>query len=231
MTRGLLVGIGLVLALGTSVAPADAQTKPPPRPGTERGWEFLIGGIVTGPTSVGSAAAEELNGAGDPSVILFRVENKLAMGFGIESALGFQIGQSLWLEVSGGWTRSTLNSEIRNDFEDAFDETISSAMSRFTVQGGLLRYFHDKGASAWFVRGSAGWMRETAGSNTLTGDGIIAGGGLGWRHWWVTSRRGAAQRIGVRLEGRADLRSGGISLGEKGIRFGPAGAAHLVFGF
>ena len=27
------------------------------------------------------------------------------------------------------------------------------------------------------------------------------------------------------------IRSGGISIGEKAIRFGPAGAAHIVFGF
>jgi len=232
MTRQLLASIGVALAFATvSVAPAIAQTKAPPRPATERGTEFLIGGLVTAPTSVGSATAELLDGAGNPSVDLFRLDNKLGLGFGVEANFGFQISRALWLEVSGGWTRSSVESEIRNDFEDAFDETISSPMSRFTLQGGVLRYFHDKGNSAWFVRAAAGWMRETAGGYTLTGDGIIGGGGLGWRHWWATSRRGAAKRIGLRLEGRADIRSGGISLGEKGIRFGPSGAAHLVFGF
>ena len=232
MTRRLLLCIGVVTVFATAgVAPASAQTRTPPRPPTEHATEFLIGGIVTAPTSVGSATAQLLDGAGNPSVDLFQLDNKLGIGFGVEANLGFQISRSLWLEVSGGWTRSNVESDIREDFEDAFDESISSAMSRFTLQGGVLRYFHDKGNSAWFVRGAAGWMRETAGGNTLTGDGIIAGGGLGWRHWWVTSRKGAANRVGLRLEGRADIRSGGISLGEKGIRFGPAGAAHLVFGF
>ena len=232
MTRRLIVSIAVVFAVAIAfVAPAIAQTKAPPRPATERGTEFLIGGLVTAPTSVGSATAELLDGAGNPSVDLFRLDNKLGLGFGVEANFGFQISRALWLEVSGGWTRSSVESEIRNDFEDAFDETISSPMSRFTLQGGVLRYFHDKGNSAWFVRAAAGWMRETAGGYTLTGDGIIGGGGLGWRHWWATSRRGAAKRLGLRLEGRADIRSGGISLGEKGIRFGPSGAAHLVFGF
>ena len=232
MTRRLIVCIGLAIAFATSsVAPASAQTPAQPKPRIDRGLEFLIGGIVTGPTSVGSASAELLDGSGNTSVTLFRVENKLAMGVGVEANLGFQLSRALWLEVSGGWTNSKLESDIRNDFEDGFDETISSSMSRFTLQGSVLRYFHDNGSSAWFVRGTAGWMRETAGSYTLTGDGLIAGGGLGWRHWWATNRKGAARRVGLRLEGRADIRSGGISLGEEGIRFGPAGAAHLVFGF
>jgi hypothetical protein len=232
MTRRLLVCIAVTIAFATAtVAPASAQTKPASKPGTERAMEFLIGGLVTAPTSVGSATAELLDGSGNSSVDLFHLDNKLGMGFGVEANLGFQIGRALWLEVSGGWTKSNVESEIRDDFEDAFDETISSAMSRFTLQGGVLRYFHDSGSSAWFLRGIAGWLRETAGGNTLTGDGIIAGGGVGWRHWWVTSRKGAANRVGLRVEGRADVRSGGISLGEKGIRFGPAGVAHLVFGF
>jgi len=232
MTRRRIARICLVIAIAAaSAAPAFAQTQKPSRPATDRGIEFLIGGIVTAPTSVGSADAELLDGNGNPSVTLFRVDNKLATGFGVEAILGFQLSRALWLEVSGGWTQSQLESDIRNDFEDGFDESISSSMSRFTLQGGVLRYFHEKGSSAWFIRGTAGWMRETAGSNTLTGDGLIAGGGVGWRHWWVTSRKGAAKRVGLRLEGRADIRSGGISLGEEGIRFGPAGAAHLVFGF
>jgi hypothetical protein len=230
MTGRMFVCMSVALAFTTaSATPAIAQTKAPPQSSTKRAKEFLIGGILTGPTSVGSASADLFNGFGDPAVTLFQVDNKLAMGFGVESSVAFQIGRATWLDVSGGWTSATLESEIRADFEDAFDETISSAMSRFTLQGGVLRYFHDKGMSAWFFRASAGWMRETAGGNTLTGDGVIAGGGLGWRHWWRTSAR--SSRLGLRLEGRADIRSGGISRGEKGIRFGPAGAAHLVFGF
>ena len=86
--------------------------------------------------------------------------------------------------------------------------------------------------SAWFVRGSGGLMRETAGGNTLTGDGVIASGGLGLRHWWRTNGKGTFKRVGLRAwKAARTIRSGGISLGEDGIRFGPAGAAHLVFGF
>jgi len=212
---------------------AEAQGAPgaKPAPKTKRAKEFLIGGIVTGPTPVGSADAELLNGAGDASVTLFKTTSKIAPGFGLESNIGLQIGKALWVEVSGSFTRASINTDIRSDFENAFDETISSSMSRFTVEGGIVKYFHEKGSRAWFVRGTGGWMRETAGGNTLTGDGVIAGGGLGFRQWWRTNGKGSVKRVGLRVEGRAVVRTGGISLGEKGVRFGPAGAVHLVFGF
>jgi hypothetical protein len=215
--------------LGASTA--LAQTPATAKPGSKRGKEFTIGGLVAGPTSVGSATAEELDGLGQPSVTLFRVDNKLGVGFGVESNIGVQLSKALWMEISGGWTRSNLNSEIRNDFENAFDQTISSSMSRFVLEGGIVRYFHDRGKSAWFIRMTGGWMLETAGGNTLTGDGGIANAGLGLRHWWRTNGKGSVKRVGLRVEGRATIRSGGISLGETGIRFCAAGAGHIVFGF
>jgi hypothetical protein len=235
MTVRRMTSTAVLTAAAMLVATAAAAQGPPgatpgAKPGPKRAKEFLVGGVLTGPTSVGSAAAELLDGAGDPSVTWFRVNNALATGAGIESNIGVQIGRALWMEVSGGFTRSSVRSEIRDDFEDAFDVTASSSMSRFTVEGGVLRYFRDRGTSAWFVRVSGGWMRETAGGNTLTGDGVIAGGGVGLRRWWRTNGKGAVKRVGLRLEGRADIRSGGISLGKKGVRFGPAGAVHFVFG-
>ena len=91
MTRGLLVCIGVAIVCATAfVAPAIAQTKTPPKPATDRAKEFLIGGIVTAPTSVGSATAQLLNGAGNPSVDLFRLDNKLGMGFGVEANFDFR---------------------------------------------------------------------------------------------------------------------------------------------
>jgi hypothetical protein len=212
-------------------ATAHAQAtgaKPAPKP--KRAKQFLVGGLFTGPSSVGSASAELLNGAGTPSVTLFDARNKIASGFGIESNVGVQLASSLWFEVSGGFTRANVNTEISNDFENADALTISSAMSRFTVEGGVVMYFNQTGSRALFFRGTGGWMRETAGGNTLTGDGYIASAGIGFRQWFGGSSRRATKRVGVRIEGRAVVRSGGISLAEKGVRFGPAGAVHLVFG-
>lgn len=230
------VTVAAVLAL---VAPpnAFAQTPGTQKPATQkpagpkRAKEFLVGGIVAGPSSAGSASADLLNGAGDPSVTLFRVDNKLATGFGLEANIGVELRKALWIEITGAFTRQSLNSEIRDDFEDAADETISSGLSRFALEGAVVKYFREKPATSWFVRASGGWMRETAGGNTLAGDGVIAHAGLGWRRWFRSTGKGAVKRTGLRLEGRATIRSGGISLGREGIRVGPSGAAHFVFGF
>jgi hypothetical protein len=228
--RRILAACVLVILAGADAASAQTSSTQA-RPGPKRGREFMIGGLIAGPMSVGSASAELPGGSGTPGITLFRVKNTLGIGFGVESNIGFELRKALWMEVSGGWTRSSVRSRIEDDFENAPDETISIPMSRFVVEGAVVRYFRDRGASAWFVRFDAGWMRETAGGNTLTGDGIIAGGGLGLRRWWRTSGKGSVKRIGLRIEGRAAIRSGGISVGEKAIRFGPAGTAHLVFGY
>ena len=228
--RRLLAACLAVILVGADAASAQTSSTQA-KPGPKRAREFMVGGVVSGPTSVGSASAELQGGVGTPGLTLFRVENSLATGFGIESNIGFQLGKSWWMEVSGGWTRSQVRSRIEDDFENAADETISLPMSRFVLEGAVLRYFRDRATSAWFVRVDAGWMRETAGGNTLTGDGLIGGGGLGFRKWWRTSGKGSVKRLGLRIEGRATIRSGGISVGEKGLRFGPAGAAHIVFGY
>jgi hypothetical protein len=76
-----------------------------------------------------------------------------------------------------------------------------------------------------------GWMRETAGGATLTGDGFIGGGGLGYRRWFRTNGKGGVKRMGMRFEARAVVRSGGLSLGESSVHVGPSFTAHLVWGF
>ena len=219
-------------------APAAAQTAKPQTtkpqttkpPVAKRAKEFAIGGLLAGPTSLGTTTIELIGANGEPSQTLARLDNKTS-GFGLEIDFGTELRRKLWVELSGGWTRATVSSRVRNDFESADSESVSTPMSRFLLEGAIVQYFKEGPRNAWFVRGSAGWMREAAGGATLTGDGIIAGGGLGFRHWWRTTGKGGVKRVGLRLEGRALVRSGGISLGESGVKFGPAGTVHLVFGY
>ena len=215
----------LLLATATHVSAQSMLNPPPPRP-----TEFVIGGLAAGPASLGTTKVELLGANGEPSQTLLRLDNK-TRGYGLEVGMGVQLRRSLWLEFSGGWTRATVISRVRSDFENAEALSVSTPMSRFLVEGAVLRYFNESVRNAWFVRGSAGWMREAAGGATLTDDGIIAGGGLGFRHWWRTAGKGGVKRLGLRVEGRALVRSGGISLGDAGLKFGPAGTVHLVFGY
>jgi hypothetical protein len=218
---------------------AQAQTRPsPPARGVKKDKEFIVGGLFAGPVSLGTTQADLLNGSGDPSVTLLRTNNNLASGLGVEVNLGYQLKKEMWFEVSGGWTRLSFKSDIREDVEDAQGDSVSSPVSRFVVEGAVLFYLNKEtlksevpAKSVWFLRFDGGWMRETAGGNTLTGDGFIGGAGIGMRHWWRTNGKGTFKRVGIRFEGRAVIRSGGLSLGDSSWSVGPAGAAHLVFGY
>jgi hypothetical protein len=210
-----------------AAVPAVAQTKPAvPR----KQKEFVLGMTVPGPTALGETTAELLNGSGNP-VTLFRTKNSLGWGFGLETGLGWEMKKSLWLEAMGSWTRTSLKSEIREDLEGAQGDEVSSPVSRFVLEAAMVRYFREKGTAAWFLRVDGGWMRETAGGATLTGDGFIGGGGVGYRRWYRTNGKGGVKRMGIRFEARAVVRSGGLSLGETSVHVGPGFAAHMVWGF
>ena len=211
-----------------AAAPAAAQTKPAAQ---KKQKEFSLGLVVPGPSSLGETTAELLNGAGDPGVTLFRAKNSLSWGFGVETNIGWQLKRNLWLEASGSWTRTSLKSDIREDAEGAQGDEVSSPVSRFVVEAAMLTYFREKSTSSWFIRVDGGWMRETAGGATLTGDGFIGGGGLGYKKWFKTAGKGNVKRMGMRFEARAIVRSQGLSLGESSVRIGPGFATHLVWGF
>jgi hypothetical protein len=210
-------------------ATAHAQTAAAKAPRKQR--EFSLGGLIIAPMSLGDIEGNLLNGNGNETLTFIGLENKLAMGYGVEAILGYQLSGRTWFEVAGSWSRPSLSSKVLEDADGEQGATISTGVSRFALGGALVRYLKDTGRTAWFVRLDGAWMRETAGGNTLTGDGFIGGGGLGWRHFWRTTGKGAVKRMGLRIEGRGVVRGGGLDLGESSIKFGAAGAAHLVFGF
>ena len=210
---------------------AFAQTTPAPRPASAKQREILFGAVVSGPLSMGTTDAELLGGNGQPSVVLFTAENKVSFGIGPSVALAFQMKRKLWIEVSGAFIKTGLRSTITDDFESAADVSIDSPVNRFTVDGAVLWYFRDKGNTAWFVRGSGGFMYDTSGDLTLAEPGFLGTGGVGMRYWWKTNGKGTFKRAGIRAEARMIFQSGGASLSDRSFAFGPGGAVHLVFGY
>ena len=208
---------------------AHAQTATAKAPRKQR--EFSLGGLVIAPMPLGDIEGNLLNGNGNETITFISLENKLATGYGVEAILGYQLSGRTWFEVVGSWSRPSLSSKVLEDADGEQGATISTGVSRFALGGALVRYLKDTGRTAWFVRLDGAWMRETAGGNTLSGDGFMTGGGLGWRHFWRTTGKGAVKRMGLRVEGRGVVRGGGLDLGESSVKVGAAGAAHLVFGF
>ena len=217
------------LILGTA---AHAQTPAPASPAPPaRDREFIVGGVVAAPASMGSVDAVLLGSNGAPSVTLFRTQNRLAAGAGPEVMLGFALRRSVRIELAAAIVWANVSSRITDDFENAPAEVVRAAALRLAAEGAIVWIVRERGAAAWFVRGSGGFMRESSSDLASAAQGFIGGAGIGYRHWWRTDGRGVFKRLGLRAEVRGVFRAGGITLSERSWTFAPIGAAHIVFGY
>jgi hypothetical protein len=224
------VALASFFTTALSALPVQALAQVSPAPAPERGVELSVGGTFLAPAPAGSSSADLITSSGS-RLTLFDVESRYGIGYGGDATLGFRLSPALWFEVAGGYTWTKAKSEITDDLEDAADVTISETISRASAEGALVWYFADRGTSAFFIRGSGGWMRELAGGNSLVEDGIIGSGGAGFRRWWRQNRPGGLKRIGLRLEGRLIVRAKGLEFGSANLRLTPAASGLIVFGF
>lgn len=212
-------------------APATqtATKAPAPKPAGPH-QTISIGGMFTGPSSMGSANAELLGPDGQPSVTLFSTHNGMSAGFGPELLLGLRVKRTVWIEVGGSLTWPSLESKISNDFEAAPAQTLSASVTRWTVEGALVFWLKDKGRTGWFVRAGGGVAGEVSSDLSTSATGVLGSGGVGVRHWFHESKGGLKQ-MGMRAEFRGVVQGGGLSFSDRTIRFSPTGAVHLVFGY
>lgn len=214
-------------ALLACVAPATAQTTAPAGPPRS---ELAVAAGLVGPVSYGSRNAEIVRPSGAP-LVLFQTENRLAAGVLLELHLGRQLTDRLLVEASGAWQRADFETRVSDDFEGAEAATLTAGSSRFAVEGAVLWTLARRGPLALFARGGAGWMRELAGGGAIVEDGVIGSVGAGVKYWWRDNPGGRVPRIGLRVEGRASLRSAAITLGDRSWRVAPVVAGGVVFGF
>lgn len=236
MTRNVqrwFAAAGVVLA---AAAPAHAQTPAPAVPATQparpaRPFDISLAVQLDAPISFGSSAVEFLRPDGSVQTI-FRTESSRRVGRGLAAHIGFPVRGKLWAEVSGGWSAADLQSTISGDIEDGGSDSLRGATHRFVLEGAGRWDLVTRGKMVVFARGSVGWMRELAGDGALVEDGRVVSAGLGLRRWWReqrTARR--TRRIGLRVDGRVDFLSSGLTLGDTGVRVGPSVSGGLIFGF
>ena len=211
-----------------TAAAAEAQATKQQRP--RRPKELSFGGTLVTPTSFGNAVAN-LERPDGSDLAFFRLDHDLGPGLGLETNFGLQIRPGFWTEITGSWTHSELRTRISDDFESVPAATLTDALTRFTVEGAALWYFRQRGATSFFTRAGAGWMRELTGGASLAVDGVVANGGVGLKHWWRDRPRGAFRKLGIRAEFRVNIRSTSLSPLEPAARVGAAGAGSLVIGF
>jgi hypothetical protein len=218
--------------LVTSATPLAAQTTRPQasRAPRDHGIELTFGGAWTGGNSFGSADAN-LQAPDGSSLTLFKSSSDLGAGGGLEAHLSFRVTKPLAAEFSGTWAQATIHTSLSGDFENADPITATVGISRFTLEGSAVWTLNSRGRVRWFVRGGFGWMREVDETGVLTEDGTIANIGGGMKYWWRDQARGTFRKLGLRVEGRAAIRSSGISLDQKSTRVAPVLAGGLVIGF
>lgn len=209
----------------TTSKPAQTTAKPAPR--GPRGYEFTAAGTWVGPTSFGTSSADLITPTGT-NLVLFSTKSDLRPGYGFEMHLGKRITKRFALEGSGTVTRATLRSQISSDFEDAADVELTESLTRFTVTGSALWTLATHGRASYFIRGSAGWLRELVGDGALIEDGIVGDAGAGFKYMKNGTGR---KRIGFRVEGRLEMRQSGVTLGEDKLRMSPVVSGGLIIGF
>jgi hypothetical protein len=223
-TRAARTAIGVVLAMVVAaVRPAAAQA------GIER-YELSVGPVVVGTMPVGDSDATLVRPDGAPFPF-FRNDVTLGPGPGLEAHFGRSLGARLSVEATGAWTFTEIRTKVSGDAENAPDVTLTEDLSRFSVEGSVLWRVAGDRRRSLSIRGGAGWMRELAGDATLAENGVIGNLGAAVKYWWGPSSSIQRRRLGLRLDGRAVLRSGGVELGSSGVHVAPAASADLMIGF
>ena len=221
---------GCLVAATPAAAQTPTPTKPPaPKPAGPH-QTLSIGGLFTGPSSMGSANAELLGADGQPSVTLFSTHSGMSAGVGPELLLGFRAKRTVWFEIGGSLSWPSLESKIENDFEGAPAQTLSAPVTRWTLEGAVVFWLKDKGRTGWFVRAGGGVAGEISNDLSTSATGVLGSGGVGVRHWFRESK-GGLRKMGIRAEFRGVVQGGGLSFSDRTIRFSPTGAVHLVFGY
>jgi len=203
---------------------AAAQTRQPPptvkSPAVGRDMEITVGGVFLLPTPMGSQDINLIAPDGSPLTIA-TTTSKTAASFGAEARFGFRASNRWRFEITGGWSSVQFQTAVSGDAE-AESVTASIGVSRFTAGGAATLRVAQKGKHEFYVLGGGSWMRELSELSAagVYDDGAIIDGGGGFKMWWRERANGKVKRLGLRLEGRVGVRTGGLSLDDK--------SAHLV---
>ena len=218
-----VIGIHATVVLIALARPVDAQTG-------LRGYELSVGALAMGTMPIGSSDATHQRASGGP-LLIFSSDVSLGSGPGIEAHFGRAVGPRVALEATGTWSFTTLRTRMSGDIEGAPNTTATEDLSRFSLEGSALWRLAGDARRALYLRGGAGWMRELTAGSTLAESGVIGNVGAAVKYWWGASAAVPRRRLGLRLDGRAVLRSGGVDLGASGVQVAPAASADLMIGF
>ena len=212
LARVLAVALGLV-----ACAPSAVRAQPPTDPAPGR-VELGIGWVWIGGEAVGSGDATETTSSGG-ALSLFRTSTELAAGSGVEARVGITLARAFELEASGTYAVPRLRTAISGDYENAVPVTASEPVQQFTAGVGLLWYVrHDQARPASvapFLVAGGGYLRELHEGSVLveTGRFYRVGGGVKFLFRW--RERTFLKGVGLRIDARAMMRTGGVAFDDR----------------
>jgi opacity protein-like surface antigen len=218
--RATLIAVG---CLWPTFAGAQAANPVPGR--------LAVGGGVrwTGRTTIGAADATETTPGGG-RFQLFRTNTSIGAALGIESRIGLRLTRTLEAEVDASFTQPALRTAISADAEGATAFTAAESMKEIAVEGALILHLARMRLSARaipYLSAGAGLVRRLHEGGTLAENGRVYHVGAGLQYFLKSSATGG---VGVRLDGRAIVRSGDTSI-DGDLHVSPAVAASLFARF
>jgi hypothetical protein len=202
--------LGWVLSAVAAV-PAGAQGQFP-RP---RSIEISASAIGTGGADFGKRAATlTANDPGAPDYVLFSADTSIGAGAGFEGRLSFDLTRTLALEGAVSWVRQTAVTRVTGDVEGGPDLTASQRLDTYQFEGAALVHVRKLafggGRGVPFVLAGAGYLRQADDHGVVTGTGGVFDAGAGVKYLFARRRQGLVRGLGLRVDGRLLVRSGGF---------------------
>jgi hypothetical protein len=220
--------VGLIWASAAAAqTPAASAPSPAPR---GRQTEFALGLSFLPPVAMGTPNINYTASSGAAYAVA-NTSSRTGPSAGLEARLGFRVYPRLAFEMTGAWSHVRFQTKVISDVE-ASPLTATIGASRFVVGGAALFKLKTGGKREVFAVAGAGWMREISqlSASALYSDGAIVDGGLGVKVWFRAQSKGRVKRIGLRLEGRAGVRTGGLKLDNKSAHIVSAFVGSLIIG-
>jgi hypothetical protein len=206
----------VLISIGMGLCPseADAQSAAP----TEQGrFELSIGALWMGGESYGSHDANLTTSTGG-SIRLFSTSSELDSTAGLELRFGGRVAANIDAEVAASYTTPELRTAISADIEAAGSTVAVEPVQQFIIEGAAiikLTRWRPRPRVLPFVTMGAGYLRQLHDAKTLveTGQTYHVGGGA--KLAMVSRKDGLLKEIGLRMEARACIRSGGVALDDR----------------
>ena len=180
----------------------------------------------SGPYDVGIATATLRGngpGASAPAFTFFTADSRMTAAWAPELRVGFALTPALTLDGGITFARPRIGVAISNDGEAAAQELAGEKLDQYQIEAGVT--WQPPMPMRWrraaigrrlapFVLAGGGYLRQLHEDRALAETGTLyyAGGGT---RYWLRGGHSASIDVGVRAEGRINLRRGGIDFENK----------------